>query len=142
MITENADPDKINAVNRPAGWNNAAKDNRQPSTILAVEKGKNITIDFTNTNIAKNVKGFYVTLDEKFAQESAPSELNAWNSYTYENVGYKGKPAKLFTGNKGTIKIQDMGNVKGDVIGFRVYAVNYDGILTDPDGRAILCSSR
>ena len=136
VITENADPDKINAVDRPAGWTNAAKDNRQPSTILAVEKGKNITIDFTNTNIAKNVKGFYVTLDEKFAQESAPSELNAWNSYTYENVGYKGKPAKLFTGNKGTIKIQDMGNVKGDVIGFRVYAVNYDGTLTDPDGRA------
>ena len=136
VITENADPDKINAVNRPAGWNDAAKDNRQPSTILAVEKDKNITIDFTNTNIAKNVKGFYVTLDEKFAQESAPSELNAWNSYTYENVGYKGKPAKLFTGNKGTIKIQDMGNVKGDVIGFRVYAVNYDGTLTDPDGRA------
>ena len=136
VITENADPDKINAVNRPAGWNDAAKDNRQLSTILAVEKGKNITIDFTNTNIAKNVKGFYVTLDEKFAQESAPSELNAWNSYTYENVGYKGKPAKLFTGNKGTIKIQDMGNVKGDVIGFRVYAVNYDGTLTDPDGRA------
>ena len=136
VITENADPDKINVVNRPAGWNDAAKDNRQPSTILAVEKGKNITIDFTNTNIAKNVKGFYVTLDEKFAQESAPSELNAWNSYTYENVGYKGKPAKLFTGNKGTIKIQDMGNVKGDVIGFRVYAVNYDGTLTDPDGRA------
>ena len=136
VITENADPDKINAVNRPAGWNDAAKDNRQPSTILAVEKGKNITIDFTNINIAKNVKGFYVTLDEKFAQESAPSELNAWNSYTYENVGYKGKPAKLFTGNKGTIKIQDMGNVKGDVIGFRVYAVNYDGTLTDPDGRA------
>ena len=136
VITENADPDKINAVNRPAGWTDAAKDNRQPSTILAVEKGKNITIDFTNTNIAKNVKGFYVTLDEKFAQESAPSELNAWNSYTYENVGYKGKPAKLFTGNKGTIKIQDMGNVKGDVIGFRVYAVNYDGTLTDPDGRA------
>ena len=136
VITENADPDKINAVNRPAGWNDADKDNRHPSTILAVEKGKNITIDFTNTNIAKNVKGFYVTLDEKFAQEFAPSELNAWNSYTYENVGYKGKPAKLFTGNKGTIKIQDMGNVKGDVIGFRVYAVNYDGTLTDPDGRA------
>ena len=42
----------------------------------------------------------------------------------------------MFTGNKGTIKIQDLGNVKGDVIGFRVYAVNYDGTLTDPDGRA------
>ena len=108
---------------------------------MAVEKGKNITIDFTNSIIAKNVKGFYVTLDEKFAGESKPSELNAWNSYSYENVGYKKNgtevvPAHLFTGNKGTIKIKDLGNVKGDVIGFRVYAVNYDGTLTDPDGRA------
>ena len=29
-----------------------------------------------------------------------------------------------------------MNNVKGDVIGFRVHAVNYDGTLTDPDGRS------
>ena len=25
---------------------------------------------------------------------------------------------------------------KGDYVGFRVYAVNYDGTLVDPDGRA------
>lgn len=108
-------------------------DNRQRYTILAVEKGKPITIDFGNT---MGIKGFYVTLDEKFAQESAPSELNAWNSYTFENVGYKNQPAKLFEGSKGTITIKDMNNVKGDVIGFRVHAVNYDGTLTDPDGRS------
>ena len=110
-------------------------DNRQAYSILAVEKGKPITIDFGNTE-RKGIKGFYVTLDEKFAQESAPSELNAWNSYTYENVGYKNQPAKLFEGSKGTITIKDMNNVKGDVIGFRVHAVNYDGTLTDPDGRS------
>lgn len=110
-------------------------DNRQPYSILAVEKGKPITIDFGNT-ARKGIKGFYVTLDEKFALESAPSELNAWNSYTFENVGYKNQPAKLFEGNKGTITIKDMNNVKGDVIGFRVHAVNYDGTLTDPDGRS------
>ena len=108
-------------------------DNRQRYTILAVEKGKPITIDFGNT---MGIKGFYVTLDEKFALESAPSELNAWNSYTFENVGYKNQPAKLFEGSKGTITIKDMNNVKGDVIGFRVHAVNYDGTLTDPDGRS------
>ena len=138
------DGDNKNAVDRKnhtKGDYNGV-DQRQSSTILAVEKGKNITIDFTHSdNIAKNVKGFYVTLDEKFAGESKPSELNAWNSYSYENVGYKKNgtevvPAHLFTGNKGTIKIKDLGNVKGDVIGFRVYAVNYDGTLTDPDGRA------
>ena len=128
--------DDQNAVDRKGhttgDWNDGV-DNRQPYTILAVEKGKPITIDFGNT---MGIKGFYVTLDEKFAQESAPSELNAWNSYTFENVGYKNQPAKLFEGNKGTITIKDMNNVKGDVIGFRVHAVNYDGTLTDPDGRS------
>ena len=138
VVTEG---NKANAANRPATTNN---DNRQDQNILAVEKGGDIVIDFTKANPSPKdfgVKGFYVTLDEKFALESTPSELNAWNSYSYENVGYKKngttyQPAKLFTGNKGTIKIQDLGNVKGDVIGFRVYAVNYDGTLTDPDGRA------
>ena len=115
-------------------WDNGV-DNRQGYAILAVEKGQPITIDFGNTEM-KGIKGFYVTLDEKFAQESAPSELNAWNSYTFENVGYKNQPAKLFEGSKGTITIKDMNNVKGDVIGFRVHAVNYDGTLTDPDGRS------
>ena len=128
--------DDQNAVDRKGhttgDWNDGV-DNRQRYTILAVEKGKPITIDFGNT---MGIKGFYVTLDEKFAQESAPSELNAWNSYTFENVGYKNQPAKLFEGSKGTITIKDMNNVKGDVIGFRVHAVNYDGTLTDPDGRS------
>ena len=136
VITEG---EKANAASRYHG-----QDNRHWENILAVEKGGDIVIDFTKANPSPKdfgVKGFYVTLDEKFALESAPSELNAWNSYSYENVGYKKngttyQPAKLFTGNKGTIKILDLGNVKGDVIGFRVYAVNYDGTLTDPDGRA------
>ena len=113
-------------------------DNRQAKNILAVEKGKPISIDFSKY---KGIKGFYVTLDNRFAVESAPSEINAWNSYTYEGVGYKKNgttvvPATLFKGNKGTITIKDIGNVQGDIIGFRVYAVNYDGTLTDPDGRA------
>ena len=136
VVTDNEDESKNNAVNRP-GWSH---DNRQYRSILAVEKGKDITIDFSNTEL-KGVKGFYVTLDEAYAKESAPSELNAWNSYTYDGVGYKKNgttyvPAKLFKGSKGTIRIEDLGNVTGDVIGFRVYAVNYDGTLYDPDGRS------
>ena len=135
VVTDNADATKINAVNRPTDRSSYMQDQRHWKNILPVVKGKPITIEFTNPAI-RGVKGFYVTLDEKFAQESAPSELNAWNSYTYENVGYNGKPAKLFEGNKGTITIKDMNNVQGDIIGFRVYAVNYDGTLYDPDGRA------
>ena len=133
-----------------AGKNATTADNRNSrAKILAVEEGGDIVIDFTKQiglsgaeqNKDFGVKGFYVTLDEKFAKESGVSEINAWRSYTYENVGYKKNgtttvPAHLFTGNQGTIRIQKLGNAKGDVIGFRVYAVNYDGTLTDPDGRA------
>ena len=139
VVTDNEDDTKNNAVNRPS-WSDNRKDCRQWRNILAVEKGKDITIDFSNTEL-KGVKGFYVTLDEAFAKESAPSELNAWNSYTYEGVGYHKNggayvPAKLFKGSQGKIRIENLGNVQGDVIGFRVYAVNYDGTLYDPDGRS------
>ena len=130
-----------NVVNRPdvavngITYTKAEKDNRQEEPILAVAKGQPITIDFSNT-IKTGVKGFYVTLDEDYALESTPSELNAWNSYTYKGVGYKNVPATLFEGGKGEITIENTGNVQGDIIGFRVYAVNYDGTLTDPDGRS------
>lgn len=136
--TEGADR---NAVNRP---NDSRADDRQSYSILSVEKGKAINIDFdcaSHGSISADIKGFYVTLDEAFALESTPSEINAWKSYEYVGVGYTKTdgtvvPATLFEGNKGTIVIKDMNNVVGDIIGFRVYAVNYDGTVTDPDGRA------
>ena len=98
----------------------------------------------TKTGRYYAVKGFYVTLDKDFAIESAPSELNAWAKYSYENVGVtnsKGtitKAAHMFYGNEGYITINSLEDteVKGDIIGFRVYAVNFDGTLVDPDGRA------
>ena len=88
----------------------------------------------------QKIAGFYVTLDKANALESAPSELNAWNSYEYENVGTDKQAATMFKGNTGTITIKNLNNVMGDVIGFRVYAVNIDGTLIDPDGRAFYVS--
>ena len=137
-----------NSADRVTGTYN---DNRQYCDILNAEIGKPITIDFRNmlkdySTRTRPIRGFYVTLDHEFALESVPSELNAWISYSYENVGviYRDRAgelivkqaAKLFEGNTGTITINNTGNVRGDVIGFRVYAVNYDGTLYDPDGRA------
>ena len=108
--------------------------------------GGNNTPYYYNTKTGRGyaVKGFYVTLDKDFAIESAPSELNAWAKYSYENVGVtnsKGtitKAAHMFYGNEGYITINSLEDteVKGDIIGFRVYAVNFDGTLVDPDGRA------
>ena len=108
-----------------------------------VDKANNIRVAWDKTNNTYDkIAGFYVTIDSKFAVESAPSELNAWNSYTYENVGKFDKdgnvitPAKFFEGNTGSITIKNLNGVSGDIIGFRLYAVNLDGTLVDPDGRA------
>ena len=113
---------------------------------LGAMLGNNNTPYYYNTETGRGyaVKGFYVTLDKDFAIESAPSELNAWAKYSYENVGItnsKGtitKAAHMFYGNEGYITINSLEDteVKGDIIGFRVYAVNFDGTLVDPDGRA------
>ena len=113
---------------------------------LGAMLGSNNTPFYYNTESGRGyaVKGFYVTLDKDFAIESAPSELNAWAKYSYENVGVtnsKGtitKAAHMFYGNEGYITINSLEDteVKGDIIGFRVFAVNFDGTLVDPDGRA------
>ncbi|MCD8310391.1 MAG: hypothetical protein LUB83_04160, partial [Prevotellaceae bacterium] len=100
-----------------AAWN----DNRGT---LTDDNGDDITLK------AENIKALYVTLDyEDNAVESAPSEWNAWNSYTYEGLN------KVVEGNTITIKVTSA-EADGDVIGFRVFAVNYDGTLVDPDGKA------
>ena len=83
-------------------------------------------IDYTNS-----VRGYYVTLDEQCAVESEPSEINAWKSYKIQGLDkvVKGTEALELTIPEGV-------NADGDYIGFRVYAVNYDGSLLDPDGKA------
>lgn len=117
-------------------------DNRTAQPLLAAEVDKAIEIevdyDIKNNKTNHKIAGFYVTLDSKFASASDPSELNSWNNYSYVGVGVPGdakRKATLFKGNKGQITVADLGGVAGDVIGFRLYAVNLDGTLVDPDGR-------
>jgi hypothetical protein len=137
-------PTKDNAGDRVTGY-----DNRQDKAILPVEIGKDIKIAINaelkdgKPVITAPIKGFYVALDKNFALESSGSEVNAWAKYTYENVTVINRndkiteKGKLFEGNEGVIKITDLDGVTlGDIIGFRVYAVNLDGTLLDPDGRA------
>ena len=73
---------------------------------------------------------YYVTLDLGNAVESRPSEENAWAGYEIEGIN-KMTPADEDL----EIVIKDP-KAAGDYIGFRLYAVNFDGTLVDPDGRA------
>lgn len=81
------------------------------------------------------IYGFYVTLDSQRAVESAPSEINAWNSYAGKIEGLN----QITTSREITLNIKDE-SANGDVIGFRVYAINQDGTLVDPDGKAFYVS--
>ena len=77
------------------------------------------------------IDSFYVALDYKNAIESATSEVNAWNGYRYEGLNtMKAADEEL------SIVIKSGYNANPDIIGFRVWAVNRDGSLVDPDGRA------
>ena len=111
------------------------QDVRPGAECYPAAQGVPMTITLTtSTNTSKvydassYIRGMYVTLDTKNAVESAPSELNAWNSYSYEGLN------KVVEGTSTTITINAETAIN-DIIGFRVYAVNHDGTLADPDGK-------
>lgn len=101
-------------------------DSRWVKSPLHVEVNQAFNIKLENTE----AKYYYVALDKDFAIESAPSEWNAWSNYSYEGL-FKTTAADSTLSLKIT---SDAAN--GDIIGFRVFAVNADGTLLDPDGRA------
>ena len=108
-------------------------DERNGNTSLRVKAGEPFEIKFAS-EVAKNIRAYYVTFDEQCAVESAPSELQAWKSYKQNCEGLKNMD-KVFPATE-TITLSLPEEANGDYIGFRVYAVNYDGSLVDPDGRA------
>ena len=91
--------------------------------------GNEFNSTYENVKTPSEIKGMYVTLDTRNALESAPSEINAWKSYTYTGLD------QVVEGSSIQVTI-DGENVINDIIGLRVYAVNMDGTLVDPDGRA------
>lgn len=113
-------------------------DNRSGKTyIFPVVQGEPFTISIdqmfnttaTNFKSPTQVRAMYVTLDTRNAVESQPSEINAWNSYKYVGLD------QVIEGTSIDVTI-DGTNIIDDIIGLRVYAVNMDGTLVDPDGKA------
>ena len=85
--------------------------------------------DLTIGSLSEEVKAMYVTLDIDYATDSGVSEKNAWLSYDIEGLD------TVVEGTSLKINVKDPKAV-GDEIGFRVFAVNYNGTLVDPDGVA------
>jgi hypothetical protein len=106
-----------------------ASDYRYSKALLPVEVGTPFVLELTG-DYAANIKNYYVALDSLRAIESIPSEFNAWKNYQYEGLF-----TTVDSGDELSITINSA-EANGDIIGFRVFAVNYDGTLVDPDGRA------
>ena len=113
-----------------ANWNSNRSDIRYWNSLLQVEVGKPFSITDLKTSDNKAADYYYVVLDKDNAIESGVSELNAWKSYKIDNLN-KVVPAS----ENLTLTIQTEA-ANHDIIGFRVYAVNKDGKLLDPDGKA------
>ena len=103
---------------------------RYGNSLLQVEVGKKFTISDVKAGDTNAADYYYVVLDKKNAIESGVSELNAWNSYVID-----GLKKVVKAGDKLDLTITSA-SANGDIIGFRVYAVNRDGKLLDPDGKA------
>lgn len=113
-----------------ANWNSNRSDVRYWNSLLQVEVGKSFSITDLKTSDNKAADYYYVVLDKDNAIESGVSELNAWKSYTIEGLNEVSPASENLTL---TIKTEAANH---DIIGFRVYAVNKDGKLLDPDGKA------
>lgn len=82
---------------------------------------------------AKKPYAYYVVLDRGgigLAEDEAVSENNAWNQYAF--TGLK----KVVYGDQKLELSVNSEIARGDIIGFRVIAINADGTLVDPDGKA------
>ena len=112
-----------------------AADNRSNKNYALAVQGEPFTVSLTElatdskVQTPANIRGMYVVLDRANAVESKPSELNAWEGYSYTGLD------TVVEGTSLEITIDDDKAIN-DIIGFRVFAVNYDGTLVDPDGKA------
>jgi len=119
--------DQKTAKQDPTGYTVIDGDARNTGAFpyLTTSVGKPIVI----TANANQYKGMYVALDKAHVDPADPSELAAWESYDITGLNTLSENGYLAV----TVKSQ---KADGDIIGFRVYAVNWDGTLADPDGIA------
>ena len=120
---------KVKAESKDWKTVSSLKPNPSATDLVYAATGENVLVSFENLS---NVDRFYVVRDDKHADESGSSELNAWKSYEYQGLN---EVVAVENGNgKATLNIKINGQV-GDEVQFRIFAVNYDGTLVEQNGR-------
>lgn len=105
-------------------------DNRQDgfSTPVVESKEGSFKVSMKKSGAAY----YYITLDKERALSSDDSEILAWNLYESSISGIN---EVYSVKEKPEVEIGFSQDIN-DVLGFRVYAINANGTLQDPDGRA------
>ena len=114
-------PVTLGDVRKTAGSNSG--------TPVSAKNGETIKISFNG--LQNKVKYFYVVRDDSHVDEntSGSSAINAWKSYKYAGNAYGNVVEVDPSDPTGELKITINGTV-GDEIGFRLFAMNYNGTLT------------
>src|SRR5574344_64258 len=127
---------KVKSENSMSSWKllSACKDRetRTSGALIPATSGENVIVSFENL---PNVDKFYIVRDNSYVGESDASEVNAWDSYSYTGLGQIVDVASG-TGTKNVTVTIPSTMKTGDEVGFRIFAVNYDGTLVDADGAA------
>ena len=95
---------------------------------VSAKNNEKINIDFSAYK--DQIQYFYVVRDDNHADDiSGTSAINAWKSYKYTGLG------QVVKADEGGVITVDVNNGKvGDEIGFRIFAVNYNGVLVPTTG--------
>ena len=112
-----------------AGKNIGAIDNRTGLGFNPVKATVGQPIYIVTNTLSEQYKGIYAEVDYAQCLPADPSEAAAWKSYNITGVD------ELSTEGVLAITVASPA-AEGDLIAFRVYAVNWDGTLADPDGIA------
>ena len=105
---------------------------------IPAKSGEDITIDFTK-DYSDIIQYFYVVRDDSNVDNntSGSSAINAWKSYEYGGSAY-GRVVEVNPAEKKpTINVKING-VKGDKIGFRIFAIKYNGEVVPEYGSSFV----
>ena len=128
-----AAPIKLSATVATAGGSADAT-----HSFIPAKSGEDITIDFTK-DYSDVIQYFYVVRDDSNVDKntSGSSAINAWKSYEYGGSAY-GRVVEVNPAEKKpTINVKING-VKGDKIGFRIFAIKYNGEVVPEYGSSFV----
>ena len=103
---------------------------------IPAKSGEDITIDFSK--YSDQIQYFYVVRDDSHVdEESGSSAINAWKSYEYGGSAY-GNVVEVNPAKKAPTLNVKINGKKGDKIGFRIFAIGYDGQVVPATGHSFV----